>query len=157
MWRYCSNVWLVCSTCPFASRWYLLVKWNLISRTVPREWKKWETNLEPQLDVTWDRTLCFEKTWITKRRASSAEVIMSWVGTNMACFDRWSTITRIVSKLEEEGSFFIKSIKIEFHGCSGIRSYWRDPYGLWCCGLDLIQVTQDLQNFCTLSRMFGQV
>jgi len=49
---------------------------------------------------------------------------------NMACFDRQSTITRIVSKPEEEGSFSIKSIEIEFHGRSGIESCWRDPYGL---------------------------
>jgi len=48
----------------------------------------------------------------------------------MACFDSQSTMTRIVSKLEEEGSFSMKSIEIEFHGCSGIRSCWRDPYSL---------------------------
>jgi len=75
----------------------------------------------------------------------------------MACFDRRSTITRMVLKLEEEGSFSMKSIKIEFHGHSRIGSCWRDPYGLWRCGLDLIQVMQDLQNFCTSSQMFGQV
>jgi len=46
---------------------------------------------------------------------------------NMACFDRQSTITRMVSKPEEEGSFLIKSIEIEFHGHSGIGSCWRDP------------------------------
>ena len=49
---------------------------------------------------------------------------------NMACFDRQSTITRMVLKPEEEGSFSIKSIEIEFHGYSGIESCWRDPYGL---------------------------
>ena len=48
----------------------------------------------------------------------------------MACFDRQSTITRMVSKPEEEGSFSMKSIEIELHGRSGIRSCWRDPYGL---------------------------
>jgi len=41
---------------------------------------------------------------------------------NIACFDSQSTITRIVSKLEEEGSFSMKSIEIEFHGRSGIGS-----------------------------------
>jgi len=75
----------------------------------------------------------------------------------MAYFDSRSTITRIVSKPEEEGSFSMKSIEIEFHGRSGIESCWRDLYGLWRCGLDRIQVTQDLQNFCTSSRIFGQV
>jgi len=48
----------------------------------------------------------------------------------MACFDSRSTITRMVSKLEEKGSFSMKSIEIEFHGCSRIKSCWRDLYGL---------------------------
>ena len=82
---------------------------------------------------------------------------MLWVRMNMVCFDRWSTIMRMVSKPEEEGSFSMKSIEIEFYGRFGIGSCWRDPYGLWCCGLDLIQVMQDLQNFCMSSRMFGQI
>jgi len=69
-------------------------------------------------------------TWLTKRRASSAEVMVSWVGMNMACFDSRSTITRMVSKPEEEGSFSMKSIEIEFQGRSGIGSCWRLPYGL---------------------------
>jgi len=30
------------------------------------------------------------------------------VGMNMACFNRQSTITRIVSELEKEGSFSMK-------------------------------------------------
>ena len=49
---------------------------------------------------------------------------------NMACFDRRSTITRMVSKPEKEGSSLMKSIEIEFYGHSGIGSCWRDPYGL---------------------------
>jgi len=49
---------------------------------------------------------------------------------NMACFDRRSTITRMVSKLEKKGSFSMKFIEIEFYGRSGIGSCWRDPYGL---------------------------
>jgi len=49
---------------------------------------------------------------------------------NMACFDRQSTITRMMSKLVEEESFLMKSIEIEFYGCSGIGSCWRDLYGL---------------------------
>jgi len=48
----------------------------------------------------------------------------------MACFDSRSTITRMVSKLEEKGSFSMKSIEIEFHGRSRIKSCWRDLYGL---------------------------
>ena len=49
---------------------------------------------------------------------------------NMACFNRQSTITRMVSKPEEKGSFLMKSIEIEFHGRSRIESCWRDLYGL---------------------------
>jgi len=78
---------------------------------------------------------------VTNRHASSTEVIVSWVGMNIACFDSRSTITRIVSKPEEEESFSMKSIEIEFYGRSGIESCWRDLYGLWRCGLDRIQVT----------------
>ena len=38
----------------------------------------------------------------------------------------WLTMTKIVSKLEDNGSFLMKSIKIEFHGCLGIGSCLRD-------------------------------
>ena len=41
---------------------------------------------------------------------------------NMACFDRRSTITRMVSKPKEEESFSMKSIEIEFHGHSRMGS-----------------------------------
>jgi len=41
---------------------------------------------------------------------------------NMACFNRQSTITRMVSKPEKEGSFSMKSIEIEFHRHSRIES-----------------------------------
>ena len=49
---------------------------------------------------------------------------------NMACFDRQSTITRMVLKLEEEESCSMKSIEIEFYGRSGIESCWKDLYSL---------------------------
>ena len=35
-------------------------------------------------------------------------------------------MTKIVSNLENDGSFSIKSIEIKFHGYSGIGSYLRD-------------------------------
>ena len=41
---------------------------------------------------------------------------------NIACFNRQSTITGIVLKLEKEGSFSMKSIEIEFYRCFRIRS-----------------------------------
>ena len=40
----------------------------------------------------------------------------------MACFNNQSTITRIVLKLEERGSFLIKSMEIEFYRHLGIKS-----------------------------------
>ena len=35
-------------------------------------------------------------------------------------------MTKIVSNPEDDRSFLIKSIEIEFYGCSGIESYLRD-------------------------------
>ena len=36
-------------------------------------------------------------------------------------------MTKIVSNLEDDRSFLIKSIEMEFQGCSGIGSCLRDP------------------------------
>ena len=36
-------------------------------------------------------------------------------------------MTKIVSNLEDDRNFLIKSIEMEFHGCSGIGSCLRDP------------------------------
>ena len=38
---------------------------------------------------------------------------------NMACLDSRSIMTRMVVKLDEEGSCSMKSIEMEFHGQSG--------------------------------------
>ena len=35
-------------------------------------------------------------------------------------------MTKIMSNLEDDGSFSMKSIEMEFHGCLGIESYLRD-------------------------------
>ena len=35
-------------------------------------------------------------------------------------------MTKMVSNLENDRSFLMKSIEIEFHGCSGMGSYLRD-------------------------------
>ena len=48
-------------------------------------WKKEDTNSEPQLDVTWEGTLCLEKTWMMKSLASLVEVMVSCVGLKMLC------------------------------------------------------------------------
>ena len=44
------------------------------------------------------------------------------VGTNMDCLVSQSTMTRMVSCLEDGGSFLIKSMEMEFQGNSGTGS-----------------------------------
>ena len=61
------------------------------------------------------------------RCAKSADVMVSWAGIKIACLVSQSTMTKIVSNLEDDGSFLMKSIEIEFHGCLGIGSCLRDP------------------------------
>ena len=51
-----------------------------------------------------------------------SEVIVSCVGMNSACFERRSTMTRIVVKPEDAGSCSIKSMEMEFHGRLGMGS-----------------------------------
>ena len=62
-----------------------------------------------------------------KSLARLVEVMVSCVGMKMLCFDSQSTMTRIVSKLEDRGSFLMKSMEMEFQGCSGIGSCFRSP------------------------------
>jgi len=61
------------------------------------------------------------------RCAKSADVMVSWAGIKIACLVSQSTMTKIVSNLEDDGSFLMKSIEIEFHGHLGIGSCLRDP------------------------------
>ena len=42
-------------------------------------------------------------------------MIVSWTGIKIAYLVSQSTMTKIVSNLEDDGSFLMKSIKIEFH------------------------------------------
>src|ERR1700710_2553472 len=95
MRRYCSKVWLAHSVCPSPSGWYPEVKWRHMSSALPSERKKCETNSEPRSDVTCEGTPCLEKTLSKKSFASSGDVMVSWVGTNIACFERRSMMTRI--------------------------------------------------------------
>ena len=62
-----------------------------------------------------------------KSLASLAEVMVSCVGMKMLCFDSQSMMTRMVSKLDDGGSFLMKSMEMEFQGHSGIRSCFRSP------------------------------
>ena len=52
---------------------------------------------------------------------------MSWSGIKIAYLVSWSTITKIVSNLENNKSFLIKSIEMEFYGRLEIKSCLRDP------------------------------
>ena len=51
---------------------------------------------------------------------------MSWTGIKIIYLVSQSTITKIVSNLEDNRSFLMKSIEIEFHGHSEIESCLKD-------------------------------
>jgi len=61
------------------------------------------------------------------RHAKSVDVMVSWTGIKIACLVSQSTMTKIVSNPEDDGSFSMKSIEMEFHGRSGMGSCLRDP------------------------------
>ena len=50
---------------------------------------------------------------MTKSLASLADVMVLCVGMKMLCFESQSTMTRMVSKPEDGGSFLMKSIEME--------------------------------------------
>ena len=60
------------------------------------------------------------------RRAKSVDVMVLWAEIRITCLVSWLTMTKIVSNPEDDGSFSMKSIEMEFHGCSGIGSCLRD-------------------------------
>src|ERR1700720_3065786 len=101
-----------------------------MSKTLPSEWKKKEMNLEPQLEVMCNGTPCLEKMWSTNRWANSAEFTLLVIRIKTPCFINLSTTTKIAVKLELSGSCSMKSIKMEFHGFSGMGSCLSVPYGL---------------------------
>ena len=103
------------------------MKCNFMSSALPSVWKKEDTNSESQLDVMCEGTLCFEKIWMTNSLASLVEVMVSCVRMKMLCFDSQSMMTRIVLKQEDRGSFSMKSMEMEFQGCSGIGGCFRSP------------------------------
>jgi len=53
-------------------------------------------------------------------------MMVLWAGIKIACLVSWLTMTKIVSNLEDDGSFLMKSIEMEFHGHSEIGSCLRD-------------------------------
>ena len=60
------------------------------------------------------------------RCAKSMDVMVLWAGIKIACLVSWLTMTKIVSNLEDDGSFFMKSTEMEFHSHLGIGSCLRD-------------------------------
>ena len=60
------------------------------------------------------------------RCAKSMDVMVSWAEIKITYLVSWSTMIKIVSNLEDDRSFLMKSIEIEFHGCSEIGSCLRD-------------------------------
>src|SRR6266436_1137835 len=65
------------------------MKWSSIRSSLLRDRKKWETNSEPQSEVTWDGVPCFENTWVRNSWASSSKSMESWVGMKRDCLVRW--------------------------------------------------------------------
>ena len=98
-----------------------------MSRTFLREWKKVETNSEPPSEVTCEGMPCLEKTWRMNSLATIGDVMVSMVGITINCLVRQSMMTNIVSEPSDMGNFSMKSMDIEFHGLSGIRSCFRSP------------------------------
>ena len=82
--------------------------------------------MEPQSQVTWDGTLCFENMWRMNRFANCCAVISLTVGMNMPCLESLSMMTRIAVWPSESGNCSMKSIEIEFHGLSGMGSCLRN-------------------------------
>src|SRR5260370_40640022 len=114
------------------------MKCNLIWRSLPKEWKKCDTNSELQSDVTCDRTPCLEKTWVRNNLATCGAFTVSWEGMNIACFIKWSMTTRIVEKPSEAGSCSMKSIEmvsqlamgcVTCHACHGCVMDFRPILG----------------------------
>ena len=61
------------------------------------------------------------------RCAKSMDVMVPWVGIKIACLVSWLTMTKIVSNSEDNGSFSMKFIEMEFYSHSGMESCLRDP------------------------------
>ena len=67
---------------------------------------------------------------MTNSLANLVEVMVLDVRMKIAYLKSQSIMTRMVSKLEENGSFLMKSMDIKFYDYSGIESCLRDLQGL---------------------------
>ena len=89
--------------------------------------EKRETNSGPWSEVTCSGTPCLENMCIMNSIARSSEVQWMVVGMNMPCLESRSTIARIELQPEDVRRVSMKSIEMEFHGCSGIGSCFSKP------------------------------
>jgi len=60
------------------------------------------------------------------RCVKSTDVMVSWTEMKIAYLVSWLTMTKIVSNSEDNGSFLIKSIEMEFYGHLMMGSCLRD-------------------------------
>ena len=60
------------------------------------------------------------------RHAKSVDMMMSWAEIKIAYLVSQLTMNKIVSNPEDDGSFLIKFIEMEFHSRSGMGSCLRD-------------------------------
>jgi len=60
------------------------------------------------------------------RYAKAVDVMVLWAGIKITCLVSWSTMTKIVSNPENDRSFLMKSIEMEFYGCLRIECCLRD-------------------------------
>ena len=98
-----------------------------MSKAFPNVWKNNDTNSILQSEVTCNGTLCLEKTWSTNSWASMGAMMVLTVRKNMDCLVSRSTMTRMVSCLEDRGSFSMKSMEMESQGNSGMGSCLSNP------------------------------
>jgi len=84
-------------------------------RVIHNKQKKFNTNSKPLLEMIY---------------GEQTDVIVLYVEMKISCLVSWLTITKIVSNLENNRSFLMKSIKMEFHSHLEIESCLRDLWGL---------------------------
>jgi len=60
------------------------------------------------------------------RHAKSTDIMVLWAGIKIVYLVSWSTMIKIVSNPGDDKSFSMKSIEMEFHGCSEIGSCLRN-------------------------------
>ena len=89
-----------------------------MSKVILKEQKKFDTNSEPLLEITWERTLCLENIQRINR-------CNSIIGRDKNCL-----LSELVNynqdSVKHDRSFSMKSVEMEFYSCLRIESYLRD-------------------------------